>query len=299
VLGLTQGNSEFTYRYDQNGNPTAITDTSGTHLYRYDDLDRLVGVQHDSAPAETVSYDAAGNRTGSAADPAWQYDAAGRLVAAQEVAFEYDRNGNLIRKTAASGTTTYTWDAENRLARVETPDGGVVACKYDPFGRRIEKNVNGAVTTWLYDGNAIVLEMDSSGRMTARYTHGHAADWPLMLERDGQTWFYHADTLGSVVALTHSSGDVVRSYAYDPWGRPKSVEETGPANPFLFAGREYDPETGLYYMRARYYDPAIGRFLSADPLDLPGLLVSGQSPLVEDPLLPQAAAWALRAGPWA
>jgi RHS repeat-associated protein len=98
-----------------------------------------------------------------------------------------------------------------------------------------------------------------------------------------------------VVALTDASANVARTYAYDAWGRGQSAGEGGPANPFSFTGREYDAETGLYYLRARYYDPAVGRFISPDPLDLPGLLLAGQSPRHEQVLLPQAAVWALRA----
>jgi len=74
------------------------------------------------------------------------------------------------------------------------------------------------------------------------------------------------------------------------------AEAAAPASPFLFGGREYDAETGLYYLRARYYDPGVGRFITADPLDLPGMLVAGQSPGHEEALLPQAAAAALRGG---
>ena len=155
--------------------------------------------------------------------------------------------------------------------------------------------MNGVVTGYLSDNNAILLELDGDGQVAARYTHGPGIDWPLVMERQGQVWFYHADALGSVATLTDSSGNVVRSYAYDAWGRARGAEATRPANPFSFAGRELDPETGLHYMRARYYDPAVGRFISPDPLDLPGLLITGQSPSHEQALLPQAAAWALRA----
>lgn len=284
----------LSYWYDASGNRTGIVDRAGWHAYQYDELDRITGAQHAAAPAEAYSYDAAGNRTGSATDPAYRCDAAARLVAAEGATFTYDKNGNLTSKTTASGTTTYTWDTDNRLVRVDLPGGGVVTYRYDPFGRRIEKNSNGTVTAYLYDGNDIILEMDGAGQTMARYTHGPGLDLPVVLEREGQTWFYHADALGSVVALTDSSGNVVRSYAYDPWGRPTRTEETGPANPFLFVGREYDTETGLYYLRARYYDPGVGRFISADPLNLPGMLAIGQSRSREAVLLPQAAAWALR-----
>jgi RHS repeat-associated protein len=284
----------FSYAYDNAGNRTTITDAAGTHAYRYDELDRLTSAQHAAKAAEAYSYDAAGNRLSSATDPAYRYDAGARLISAEGATFTYDRNGNLAGRTTASGVTNYTWDAENQLVRVDLPDGGVVAYKYDPFGRRIEKNVNGTITAYLYDGNAILLELDAAGRMTARYTHGPTIDWPLVMERAGQTWFYHGDALGSVAALTDSSGNLRRTYAYDSWGRSQSAGDSQPPNPFLFAGRQYDAETGLYYMRARYYDPVVGRFMSQDPLDLPGLLVIGQSPQHEQALLPRAAAWALR-----
>jgi RHS repeat-associated protein len=294
VVEVAHPSGTLAYAYDAGGNRTTITDDEGKHTYRYDDLNRLTGAQHEAAAAETYSYDAAGNRTGSAADAGYRYDAAGRLAAAEGATLEYDKNGNLARKTTAGGTTRYTWNAENQLARVDLPDGGTAVYKYDAFGRRIEKSVKGVVTTYLYDGNNILLEMDGTGRVTARYTHGRAIDQPLLMEREGRTYFYHADALGSVVALAGAGGNAERRYAYDTWGNPTRAEEAGPANPFLFAGREYDAETGLYYMRARYYDPGTGRFLSPDPLDLAGLLVMGQSPGHEEALLPRAAAWALR-----
>jgi RHS repeat-associated protein len=296
VLEVGHGKFAFTYAYDAGGNRTAVTDRSGSHAYQYDELNRLTGAKHENAPAESYAYDAAGNRESSATDPAYRYDAAGRLVAAEGAIFAYDKNGNLTSKTTAGGKATYTWDIENRLVRVDLPDGGTVAYRYDPFGRRIEKNVNGTVTAYLYDGNAILMEMDASGQTTARYTHGPGIDWPLLVEREGQTFFYHADALGSVTGLTDASGNVSKSYAYDSWGRPQGLEGSAPVNPFLFAGREYDAETGLYYLRARYYDPGVGRFLSADPLDLPAMLVAGQSPSHEEALLPPAAAAALRGG---
>jgi RHS repeat-associated protein len=305
--GATTPWALFRYSYDAAGNATAVAGPDGSHIYQYDATNRLLRAHHDLAPAEVYTYDGAGNRTGSAADPAYRYDPAGRLLAAEGASFAYDRNGNLIRKTTANqtapraraGTTRYTWDPEDRLVRVDLPGGGDVAYKYDPFGRRIEKNANGVVTIWLYDGNDILLEMDVGGRRTARYTHGRGIDWPLAVERDARTWFYHADVLGSVVALSDSSGDALRLYAYDTWGRPRSTEPGGPANPYRFAGREYDAETGLYYLRARYYDPATGRFVSADPLDLSALLLTAQdegAPLALLPASPLAAAGGIGLG---
>ncbi len=96
----------------------------------------------------------------------------------------------------------------------------------------------------------------------------------LTMERGGQTYFYHANAIGSVAALTDSSGNAVCAYTYDSFGRTQPC--TAVTNPFAYAGREYDSESGLYYMRARYYDPVTGRFASVDPLNLTGRVLQAQ-----------------------
>ncbi len=196
------------------------------------------------------------------------------MISAEGVSYTYDPIGNLIRRSDAKGTTTYAYDFENQLTAISFPDGTSATYKYDALGRRIEKGVNGIVTTYLYDGTDILLEMDAAGAMQARFTHGPDIDQPLMMERGGQVFFYHGDRAGSIAALTDSSANTVCSYLYDSFGRTQPCQ--GARNPFGFAGREYDAESGLYYMRARYYDPATGRFLSADPLDLTGTLATEQ-----------------------
>lgn len=80
---------------------------------------------------------------------------------------------------------------------------------------------------------------------------------------DSNTYYYHFDGLGSVIALSDSSGDIVEQYSYDVFGEPNRISSVG--NPYLFTGRRYDTETGLYYYRFRYYNPDLGRFMSADP----------------------------------
>ncbi len=101
----------------------------------------------------------------------------------------------------------------------------------------------------------------------ARYRHGQSLDEPLIQERAGQTYFYHADHLGSIRLVTNAAGTVVNTYDYDSYGNRQNVVEAV-ENPYSYTGREYDGESGLYYYRARTYDPASGRFLQEDPLEL-------------------------------
>jgi RHS repeat-associated protein len=163
--------------------------------------------------------------------------------------------------------TTYTYDAENQLIRVDRP-GLVAEYRYDALGRRIEKNVNGVSTRYIYDNEDIVAEADATNTAQAFYLHGPGIDEPLSMGRfgaGGGTFTYHADGLGSISSVTSSTGAVTRSYTYDSFGR--IVTQTGTlVNPYTYTGRELDPESSLYYYRARYYDPTIGRFSREDPL---------------------------------
>jgi RHS repeat-associated protein len=120
--------------------------------------------------------------------------------------------------------------------------------------------------TYFYDAEDILCEYDSSGNLQARYTHGPGIDEPISMSRGGSDSYYHADGLGSVVNLTDASGVSVASYAYEAFGKVRS--QTGNiVNFFRFTGREWDEDSGLYYYRARYYDPQIGRFITQDPFE--------------------------------
>jgi RHS repeat-associated protein len=118
---------------------------------------------------------------------------------------------------------------------------------------------------YLYDSASIVEELSSSGTVLAKYTQGLGIDEPLAMNRGGSNSYYNADGLGTVTSLIDGSGSAAASYTYDAYGNP--IAAAGSAvNPFRYTGREWDSETGLYYYRARYYEPQIGRFVSEDPL---------------------------------
>ena len=289
VLGGVTTVSSFAYGHDPVNNRTSVTQTRpsitvNTALtYGYDNLDRLTQATNPqvAAPDETFTYDPVGNRVrrdGQVVDSV--FDAANRLIEDNAFCYAYDLNGNLISKTAkiagacTGGITAYTWDAEDRLVRIDFSSGGFAAYHYDGFGRRIEKDVNGVRTRYIYDDSDILLEYDGLNVLVARYTHGPGIDDPIMLERDldssgtfglSERFFYHGDGLGSVTELTDSTGAVARTIVYDAYGQI-AQDTGGVAQPFTYTGREFDSESGLYFYRARYYDPVTGRFLSQDPL---------------------------------
>jgi RHS repeat-associated protein len=138
----------------------------------------------------------------------------------------------------------------------------------------VEKEVNdGAsikVTRYIYDNEDILLELDGSNNIVARYTHGPGIDEPLIMEKAGANFFYHADGLTSITELTNQSGSVMQRYTYSSFGEIESQLDSNFLQPYAFTAREFDPETGFYHYRARQYDGRPGRFTTVDPLGFSG-----------------------------
>lgn len=250
-----------------------MTDRRGAQNFGYDTLDRLTSATHPLTLDQTYSYDPVGNRLNDTS----QHNAANQLTEDASFTYQYDANGNLVRKTvkANANHTDFNYDAENRLVKVEefaagaTTPAFVSTYRYDGLGRRIEKIGNGITRRHVYDREDILLEYEENNALLARYTHGRDVDEPVAVRRGGTDYFYHADGLGSITEVTGSIGDTAKTYAYDSWGN--ILEQSGTAeNPYTFTGREFDSETGLYYYRTRYYDPQAGRFIQRDPAGFAG-----------------------------
>ena len=184
------------YSYDAAGNRLSKTDklTNIVSNYAYDPLYELKTVTQGPNTTESYSYDAVGNRLSSLNVPSYTYNASNELTAQTGVTDAYDNNGNTTSKTDSTGTTTYSWDFEDRLTSVTLPgSGGTVSFKYDPFGRRIYKSSSSGTSVYVYDLDNLIEEANSSGVVVARYAQSGLIDEPLAMLRSGTTSYYDAD----------------------------------------------------------------------------------------------------------
>ena len=253
--------------------------------YTYDALNRLASFKQGEIttgveipnPLKHVQYalDALGNRTmvttngvitNYTADNMNAYTA---LTGGQNATMQYDANGNLT----SDGVHTYQYNYNNRLISVD--NGATATYTYDALNRRIQKVVvsTGSTTNYYYCGDQAIEERDANNKILATYVFGIWEDDVLQMQRGGNTYYYHKNHLGSVVAITDDSGNLVERYEYDPYGQPSffdandnALSQSAIVNNILFTGRDYDAETGLYFYRARTMHPNLGRFMQYDPL---------------------------------
>ncbi|MFN0063670.1 MAG: RHS repeat domain-containing protein [Myxococcaceae bacterium] len=180
--------------------------------------------------------------------------------------FAYDNNGNLLTETV--GTTTvrgYTWDADNRLRSLTTP-GGLHQYQYDANGLRTQQVTPTGVTKYVLDGASVLEELDAGNQQKAHYlSNPQGIDDMFAFTQGGNTYFPLADALGSLYAVSNSSGQVTRSYSYDVYGERNNVSGASPELAFGFTGREHDA-SGLNYNRDRYLDVRAGRWHQPDRL---------------------------------
>jgi len=232
IVDPVQGDKTIEYSYDPMGNRLTKTDDTGTVVYTYDENDRLRREQ----------------------GPGYDYD------------YTYDDNGNRTARDDGSAMVSYTFNYDNRLTSVR--GANTVNYAYDADGLRIAQDVNGVVTRYLYDPNrphaAVIEERAADGTLTARYTRGDDLH-PLLMVRDGAVSDYLADGNLNVRLLTNEAGVVTDTYILDAFGNLLARTGSTP-NRYLLHGQYYDANTGFYYLRARWLDPAAGCFLSLDPV---------------------------------
>ncbi len=266
---VTQGTTNTLIGYDNANRRNTLTLPNGILLtYGYDNDSRINSMSYQlgttSVGSLTYQYDAAGRRTqlgGSLAATGFpqavtlaSYDVANELTNWSGTTIGYDANGNVLN----DGVAAYTWNARNQLiSRAST------SFQYDSFDRR---TLNAIGKSLLYEGWNIGQELSGTTPVANRILGGVDESF----SRTDSTGGYSpiTDVLGTVLALTNSSGNVTAQYGYDPFGNTTSSGSTS-TNVFQYTGRENDGN-GLYSYRARYYSPTFGRFLSEDPIGFAG-----------------------------
>ena len=282
VSSITQPGCNCGYGYDDNGNIASATLNGKWTGYTYDALGQLIQVNDhsDTRSGENgttwkYTYDLGGNilkkerfayadTTNPLETVTYTYGDANwrdKLTAVNGNAIAYDAIGNPLN----DGTWTYTWQNGRQLQKMQK-SGVTAEFVYNADGLRVQKTVNGVVTKYTLHGKNVVHMTSGTDELHFFYD---AQNRPAVVVYNGTAYAYVKSLQGDIVALLNGAGNVVVSYVYDAWGAPigKSVsmaETLGSVQPFRYRGYVFDEETGLYYLRSRYYNPGWGRFVNAD-----------------------------------
>ncbi|WP_379147446.1 polymorphic toxin-type HINT domain-containing protein [Paenibacillus sp. sgz500992] len=238
--------SGYNYSYDHNGNITAVTEVlnngaAKTTSYGYDALNRLLSIKRPNGQSTQYTYDVRGNR----------------LTSSESVSTSLDLSD-----------TSYTYDLQNTLTGL-TKNGNTTSFTYYADGLRYLKSTGTTHTQVNYDFSGQVIAEEKLSGSTVIQKSSFVRGDRVLVKKDktaAKDYYYLYNGHGDVVQIVNNSGTPVNTYSYDEWGNITSQTE-GIPNSFKYAGEIYDEETGLYYLRARYYDPSIGRFLNEDTVE--------------------------------
>ena len=282
VASITQPGCNCGYGYDDNGNIASATLNGKWTGYTYDALGQLIQVNDhsDTRSGENgttwkYTYDLGGNilkkerfayadTTNPLETVTYTYGDANwrdKLTAVNGNAIAYDAIGNPL----SDGTWTYTWQNGRQLQKMQK-SGVTAEFVYNADGLRVQKTVNGVVTKYTLHGKNVVHMTSGADELHFFYD---AQNRPAVVVYNGAAYAYVKSLQGDIVAILDENGNAVVSYGYDAWGAPlwctgELAETLGKVQPFRYRGYVFDEETGLYYLRSRYYNPGWGRFVNAD-----------------------------------
>ncbi len=262
------------YRHAPDGQLIGMKDSlRGDYRYQYHPEHRLVETLLENRPVEQFRYDATGNIVSFASDGVQghaQYAVGNRLDEWGASRFSYDAQGRLSRRIdrrpdGGEDVWEFSWDAVDQLRTVCRPDGDTWHYKYDFFGRRIAKSGRSGETRYVWDGDTIVHEV-APGRDATTWVYEPRSFTPLATLVGKEVFAVVCDQLGVPRDLVSRRGTIVWSSGQSSWGQHTNGKPAGITCPIRFPGQWFDEETGLHYNRHRYYDPRIGRYISADPI---------------------------------
>jgi RHS repeat-associated protein len=274
--------SSATYQRDGVGNIINRTDASGVTSFTYNADYRLLSATYpNSSNSQSFTYDMVGNKlskTEGGSTLAYVFDVDNRLkeihqnttTGQLQNSFVYDADGNLTSKMDGSGAVleTLSYDAKSRVTSIAS--GGLTdAFAYDAYDYRFAKTDSSGSLVYLLDGENVDAIMAGS-QWRARYMRGVVVDEVIngyQYDASGNwtNYTFHHDNLQSVVGLSGHDGSVLQTISYGPFGEKLSTTGAANGNCLHYSGREEDSDSGLYYYRARYYDPMTGRFSTEDP----------------------------------
>ena len=285
VSSITQPGCNCGYGYDDNGNIASATLNGKWTGYTYDALGQLIRVNDrsdtsagDNGSTWVYEYDRGGNilskklypYANTSSEPLqtmrFSYGNANwkdQLTAVDGTPITYDAIGNPL----SDGTWTYTWQNGRQLQKMQK-SGVTAEFVYNADGLRVQKTVNGVATKYTLHGKNVVHMTSGTDELHFFYD---AQNRPAVVVYNGTAYAYVKSLQGDIVALLNGAGNVVVSYVYDAWGAPigksgSMAETLGSVQPFRYRGYVFDEETGLYYLRSRYYNPRWGRFVNADTI---------------------------------
>ena len=282
VSSITQPGCNCGYGYDDNGNIASATLNGKWTGYTYDALGQLIQVNDHSdtrsgenGTTRKYTYDLGGNilkkerfayadTTNPLETVTYEYGDANwrdKLTAVNGSMIRYDAIGNPLN----DGTWTYTWQNGRQLQKMQK-SGVTAEFVYNADGLRVQKTVNGVATKYTLHGKNVVHMTSGTDELHVFYD---AQNRPAVVVYNGTAYAYVKSLQGDVVAILDENGNAVVSYGYDAWGAPlwctgELAETLGKVQPFRYRGYVFDEETGLYYLRSRYYNPRWGRFVNAD-----------------------------------
>ncbi|ABF92010.1 Rhs family protein [Myxococcus xanthus DK 1622] len=272
LTAIAQGGRTVAFAHDTVGRRQSISLPNGvSQHYAYDTAGRLSAIEYRQGMSVVgdlhYTYDGDGNRVSVGGTLARTglpltasgavYDAASQLTVWNGQPRAYDANGNLV----SDGARTYSWDARNQLVQIVEGPGALATFEYEPTGRRSRTMLFGVVEDYLYSGDNFIQVKSLAG--TRDLLTGFGLDEVYSQTSSSGSYDFLSEVMGTTVALVDGAGSLSSMYSYEPYGMALSTGLTT-ANTQTFTGRE-DDGTGLFYFRARYYEPATGRFLQEEP----------------------------------
>lgn len=277
-------NQRTSYTYNTDGSLNDITYPNQTKKsYTYDAARRITGIINKKSDGSTIcSYnftlDNVGNHTGisqtepyttpvlTASSKQFSYNQGNQITSDSGYTYVFDDNGNLTQKNG-SISSAYSYDWDNRLKNITGEY--TAAFGYDLMGNRRYSSINGNIKKYVLDINtslpSVLMETDNNGNVLNYYVYG--LELISRVKPDNATHYYHSDFRGSIIAMTDAAQNITHKYSYGPYGEILQRSEVN-ENPFKYVGSYgvMEESAGLYFMRARFYDPKIGRFISEDPI---------------------------------